>query len=237
MPMPYSHYVLAQRIAKEAKLPLRDQAEYLLGAFMPDIRYFTQQSRDKYHFSVDRLEAYRSQDVSAEFLLGYEVHLLIDEVWDYSEVKEAYQAAFPSAIRKRMSRGVQALAFELYCLEQPADIVALTPVENELTQSLDISVSDIAWAVSSMQRYLERRDLEAALEMAKETRLFPAERLQTVERVVKVMKNPLVRPFVYTIIKRASRQIFSDVVVHVVDRLEQDVSESQASRHKHVASG
>lgn len=234
--MPYSHYVLAQTIAKEAKLPVKDRAEYLLGAFMPDIRYFTQQPRDKYHFSVDRLEDYRSQDVSADYLLGYKVHLLIDEVWEYPAVKEAYREAFPVVLRKRLTRGLQALAFELYCLKQPADSVTLSPIENELTESLEIPVSDIERSAKSMQRYLERRDLEAALVMAKETKLFPEERLQTVERVVKVMKNPLVGPVVYTVIKRASRQTFSDVVTHVLERLRQEVNENPALRPEHVVS-
>ena len=50
---------------------------------MPDIRYFTRQPREKYHFPAERLEPYRHTDTSADYLLGYKVHLLIDEVWEY----------------------------------------------------------------------------------------------------------------------------------------------------------
>ena len=99
MPMPYSHYVLAQEVAKEGNLPIKNQAEYLVGAFMPDIRYFTQQPRETYHFPVERLEPYHHKDTSADYLLGYKVHLLIDEVWEYPELKETYKKAFPPLIK------------------------------------------------------------------------------------------------------------------------------------------
>ena len=235
MPMPYSHYVLAQTIVNQGSLPVKDQGEYLVGAFMPDIRYFTQQPREKYHFSIERLESYVQTATSADYLLGYEVHLLIDEVWEYPELKEAYKNAFPPVIRRRMTRGLQALAFELYCLKQPIDLVTLKPVENDLTKALEIPHSDIERAVTSMQRYLEQHDLAAALEMAKETKLFPEERLQTVEQVVKVMKSPFVRPVVYGIVGRASRQIFPKVVAHVIDRLEQDVNPQSLSAERERA--
>lgn len=235
MPMPYSHYALARTIAEQASLSITDQSAYLVGAFMPDIRYFTQQPRDKYHFPVERLEPYRQTDTSADYLLGYKVHLLIDEVWEYPELKKTYKEAFPSMVRQRMTRGLQALAFEMYCLKQSVDIVQLKPVENDLTRALEIPSSDIEWAVTSMQRYLEQHDLEAALEMAKETKLFPEERLQTVEQVVKVMKSPFVRPVVYGIVGRASRQIFPKVVAHVIDRLEQDVNPQSLSAERERA--
>ena len=226
MPMPYSHYVLAQKIAKEGDLPIGNQAEYLVGAFMPDIRYFTQQPRDKYHFPVERLESYRHKGTSADYLLGYKVHLLIDEVWEYPELKEAYKKAFPPIIRRRMTRGLQALAFEMYCLEQPVAIVKLKPIKNDLTEVLEIPNSDIKWAVDSMQRYLEQHDLEAALEMGKETRLFPEHRLKTVESIVSRMRNPVIRSLIDGVAVRASRPIFIQVVTTVVAELQAEVSTS-----------
>jgi hypothetical protein len=57
--------------------------------------------------------------------LGYKVRLLIDEVWEYPELKETYKQAFPSFIRSRMARGLQALAFEMYCLEQQIEPIKL----------------------------------------------------------------------------------------------------------------
>ena len=237
MPMPYSHYVLAQTIAKQGDLPVNDRVEYLVGAFMPDIRYFTQQPREKYHFPVEKLEPYVQTETSANYLLGYEVHLLIDEVWEYPELKKAYRDAFPPVIKRRMTRGLQALAFELYCLKQPVDIVALEPVENDLTRALDIPRSDVERAVTSMQRYLEQHDLAAALEMAKETKLFSEERLQTVERVVRAMENPLVRPIVYGVVTRASRNVFARVVTLVLNRLSNDKKSKYALKSEQATLG
>ena len=232
MPMPYSHYVLAQAIANEGNLPIKNRAEYLVGAFMPDIRYFTQQPREKYHFPVERLEPYFQTDTSADYLLGYKVHLLIDEVWEYPELKEAYKKAFPPLIRQRMTRGLQALAFELYCLKQPVDVVGLKPIQNDLTKALEISSLDIERAVASMRRYLEHHNLEAALTMAKETRLFPEHRLRTVEVVVFKMRNPVLRYLVDAIVTRASRPMFARVVTAVVDRLQVEAPRSTAPQRQ-----
>lgn len=220
MPMPYSHYVLAQHTAKKGELPIQDEAEYYLGAFMPDIRYFTKLPREKYHFPVSELKPYHHRDdVSKDFLLGYEVHLLIDEVWEYPELKASYKQAFPPLIRSRMTRGLQALAFEMYCLKQPVEVVALKLTENQLTRDLEIKSEDIAWSVESMQKYLEHHNLEAAYEMAEETDLFPESRLRTVKQVVDAMKNPLIRAFADSIVSRASKPMLLLVVNAVLERL------------------
>ncbi len=229
MPMPYSHFVLAQRVAEEGGFAIQDQAGYALGAFMPDIRYFTKLPREKYHFPASELEPYCNHDnVSKDFLLGYEVHLLIDEVWEDPDMKEAYYRAFPLFIRERITRGLQALAFEMYCLKEPVEVVELRPIENDLTRALEIKPSDIAWSVDSMQRYLKYHNLEAAYQMAEETKLFPENRLKTVKRVVDAMKNPVVRSLVGGVVTRASKPMLPRVVAAVMERLEQ---ESQVLGH------
>ena len=230
MPMPYSHYVLAQRIAEASNLPVEDESAYLVGAFMPDIRYFSGFPRERSHVPVSELESYHScEDVSLDFLLGYKVHLLIDEVWEEPELKEAYRHAFPPLIRKRMTRGLQALAFELYCLKQPVEVVKLEPLQNSLTKELGVEPSHTEAAVGAMGRYLEQHDLAAALAMAQEAKLFPEERLRTVEGVVRRMQNPLVRAIVNSVIASASRSIFPRVVTAVVERLQPEASSKALS--------
>jgi hypothetical protein len=221
MPMPYSHFVLAERIAREAALPLSDKAEYYVGAFYPDIRYFTKQPREKYHFTVDKLEPFESAgDVTRDFLLGYKVHLLIDEVWEYPELKETYKQAFPGFIRGRMTRGLQGLAFEMYCLEQSVEPINLKPVENSLTRSLGVQTSDITFAVNSMQKYIDQHSLESAYVMAEEAQLFPPERLKTVRQVLGLMKNPLTSAIAMGTVRGASKRIFPLVINKVKERLE-----------------
>jgi hypothetical protein len=221
MSMPYSHFVLAERIAKEAALPVSNKSEYYVGAFYPDIRYFTKQPREKYHFTVDKLEPFEnSNDVSKDFLLGYRVHLIIDEVWEYPELKEAYKQAFPSFIRGRMTRGLQGLAFEMYCLEQSVEPIKLKPIENSLTRSLGVQTSEITFAVNSMQKYIDQHSLESAYVMAEEAQLFPPERLKTVRQVLGLMKNPLTGAMAMGAVRGASKRIFPLVINKVKDRLE-----------------
>jgi hypothetical protein len=230
MPMPYAHFVLAERVAREASLPITDKAEYYVGAFYPDIRYFTKQPREKYHFDVEKLKPYElANDVSRDFLLGYKVHLLIDEVWEYPELKQMSSQAFPSLIRKRMTRGLQALAFEMYCLEQPVEPVKLKSVENSLTKDLGVQLSEITFAVNSMQKYIDAHSLESAYVMAEEAQLFPEARLKTVKSVLERMKNPLIRMIANSVVRKASSPMLPRVVKEVVGRLELPTSNSQVA--------
>lgn len=221
MPMPFAHFALAQQIAQEAKLSITNWPNYYVGAFMPDIRYFTKQPRDKYHFDIEKLEPYFDSPLDTnDFLLGYKVHLIIDEVWEYPELKVLYKNSFPRLIRNRMTRGLQALAFEMYCLKQAIEPISIRPVSNQLTKDLDISTETIAWSVKSMQRYIDEQTLEAAYEMAIETQLFPEQRLAIVGSVVRRMRNPFIRFFVEKIVARASTKIIKEVKAKVMERLE-----------------
>ncbi len=220
MPMPYSHVVLAERIARAANLSIIDKTEYYVGAFYPDIRYYTKQPREKYHFATSILEPYdNAKDVSKDFLLGYKVHLLIDEVWEYPEIKAAYKQAFPSFIRSRMTRGLQVLALEMYCHEQAIESIKLKPIENKLTRELGVTTSETQRAVTSMQRYLDNPSLRAAYVMSEEAQLLPSERLKTVGKVVSSMNKPVLGTLAKHSVREATRPIFSLMVKSVVEHL------------------
>jgi hypothetical protein len=220
MPMPYSHVVLAERIARAAKQSIRDEAQYYAGAFYPDIRYYTKQPREKYHFALSKLEAYEhTNEVSKDFLLGYKVHLLIDEVWEYPEIKADYKQAFPSLLRSRMTRGLQVLALEMYCHEQPIEPITLKLVENKLTRELGVTTPETQRAVTSMQRYLDNPSLRAAYRMSEEANLLPPERLRTVGRVVSIMNNPMTSALARRIVRRATGPTFSLIVEKIVEQL------------------
>jgi hypothetical protein len=228
MPMPYSHVVLAERIAKDAGLPVVNKAQYYAGAFYPDIRYFTKQSREKYHFPVEKLEPYeRDPETSKDFLLGYKVHLLIDEVWEYPELKAAYKQAFPKLIRSRMTRGLQVLALEMYCHEQPLAPIKLEPVENKATRDLEVKPSETEFAVHAMQRYISNPSLQAAYILSEEAQLLRPERLKTVGRIVSLMNNPLTNNLVRSIVRRATQLIFPLVIREVKERLKSTVSKAK----------
>lgn len=217
MPLPYAHFALAEAVKEQADLSVADEARYLLGAFLPDIRYFTGQPRDETHFPVAQLSQYAGTD--PDVLLGYRVHLLIDEVWEEPEVKSAYRRAFLPGLRARMTRGLEALAFELYCLGRPLPTVTLEPLVTPLTRKLGVSPAELERAVRSGNRYLERHDLAAALEMARETGLFPANRVTTLSRVTSVLRTPGLGFFLRLEVGRASRPTFRRVVGRVSERL------------------
>ncbi len=220
MPMPYSHYVVAQSVADHAALPIVHASDYYVGAFYPDIRYFTKLPRETYHFPSHKLEEVTAgTNTSPDFSLGYKVHLLVDEVWEEPEVAQTYKNAFPKPVRGRMTRGLQTLAFEMYCLRVPVRLVELHPVENDLIRSLGVERAHTDRAVASMQRYLRQHDLAAALEMAKETELFPEARLRTVEGVVSRLKNPLLRVPANAVVARAAKPTFERIVSAVAGRL------------------
>jgi hypothetical protein len=225
MPLPYAHFVLAQRIAEAAGLPVVDEGQYLLGAFLPDIRYFTGQNREHTHFPLQELDRYQAcSDVSVDFLRGYKVHLLIDEVWEEDEVKTAYRRAFLPPIRKRMTRGLEALVMELYCLKQPVPMVKLPVAENSVTRQLSLERSALEISVHSAKRYLERRDLAAALEMAREMKLFPSHRVRTLEQLLSVMRHPLLGRLVMAEVIRSTGPTFKRVIHRVRERLEGEAS-------------
>lgn len=218
MPLPYAHFVLATAVKERANLPVADEARYLLGAFLPDIRYFTGQPRGETHFPVAQLDRHAGTD--PDVLLGYRVHLLIDEVWEEPEVKCAYRRAFLPGLRARMTRGLEALAFELYCLGRPLPAVRLEPLATPLTRQLGVSPAALERAVRSGNRYLERHDLAAALEMARETGLFPAHRVATLSRVTAALRLPGLGFALRLEVARASRPTFKRVVRRVGERLD-----------------
>jgi hypothetical protein len=220
MPMPYSHLVLAEKIAKEASLSVVDKGEYYVGAFYPDIRYFTKQPREKYHFEVEKLESYeRDPNTSKDFLLGYKVHLLIDEVWEYPELKAAYKQAFPGLVRSRLTRGLQVLALEMYCLEQPLETVTLKIIENSLTKELGVKTSETEFAANAMQRYISNPSLHAYI-LSEEAQLLPPQRLKTLGRVVSLMNSPITNTLVKSIVSRATQNIIPLILSGVRKRLE-----------------
>jgi hypothetical protein len=219
VPMPYAHLALSQRCL--GSLDVDDLNDYYLGAFMPDIRYFTKQPRAMYHFSLEKAdELARDGAVSEAFVLGYKTHLLLDQFWGKSELKQQYQAAFPFFLRRRMSPRILEVALEIYCLNQDPIKVRLTAAENSMTQALGISGDILAYAVSLLQDYIDRRSLRAGLDIAESTGMYPPGRLTEMRRLSKVIEsNRVVRFAVYRIVNRSSRHTYTRLIDGVLAQL------------------
>jgi hypothetical protein len=219
MPMPYAHFVVAHQCLPRLAVP--DLIDFYLGAFMPDIRYFTGKQRAFYHFPAVTLnERIAGMHVPESFVLGYKIHLILDELWGSSALKKGYQQAFPRLIRKRLSPRILEVAFELFCLDQHPIDLHLEVRENDLTRSLEITRADLVQAVALLQQYLDQRSLRAAFLIAQSTSKYPPARLAELNRFSKIIEtHRLVRSITYSLIKRPSQQLYTRLGEDVLQRL------------------
>jgi hypothetical protein len=210
--MPYAHLALSRSCLDY--LDIRAQNDFYLGAFMPDIRYFTKQPRATYHFSLEKADEFAQvSGVSESFLLGYKTHLLLDQVWAKPELKHQYQGTFPFFLRRRMSPRLLEVALELHCLDQHPVALRLIVAENSMTQALGISGGVLVAAISSLQTYIDRRNLRAGLDIAESTGMYPPSRLTEMRRLSELIQSSrVVRFAVHTIVNRSSRWIYARLV-------------------------
>jgi hypothetical protein len=219
MPMPYSHLAVAHSCLPQ--LDTQDLTDFYLGAFMPDIRYFTAKPRALYHFPAATLdERIQTMDVPPSFALGYKIHLILDELWSTPGVKQDYQAAFLRPIRKRLTPRMLEVAFELFCLDQRPIAIHLEVRENDLTRSLDITAADLSQAVALLQQYLDRRSLREGFLIAQSTGKYPPARLAELNRFSEIIESHrLARSVVRSLIKRPSQQLHTRLVDGVFQRI------------------
>jgi hypothetical protein len=217
--MPYAHLALSQRCL--GPLDVHNLNDFYLGAFMPDIRYFTKQPRARYHFALERAdELARGGTVSESFVLGYKTHLLLDQLWGKAELKQQYRAAFPFFLRHRMSPRMLEVALEMYSLDQHPITIRLSAAENSMTQALGITSDVLAYAVSLLQDYIDRRSLRAGLDIAESTGMYPPSRLTEMRRLSKIIESSrTVRFVVQTIVNHSSRQTYTHLVEGVLAQI------------------
>ncbi|HEU4327422.1 MAG TPA: zinc dependent phospholipase C family protein [Roseiflexaceae bacterium] len=219
MPMPYAHLALANGCLDY--LQVSDRDDFYLGAISPDMRYFTKQPREKYHFPLAQLDNLVSQsDVSSSFELGYRVHLIIDELWYTEEMNNRYRSLFFFALRKRLSPKILESALEYFCLTQRPVSTHLKPRENGLTKKLGISSEDMNNAIISMQSYIDRRSLQIGLDIAQGIGLYSNERLDQMRALSSMVeKSRLRRLLVDLLVNPPSSNIYCYVVNQVRSRL------------------
>jgi len=219
MTMPYAHISLAHGCLDYLKVSDRDN--FYLGAISPDIRYFTKRPREQYHVSLERLDELVSQsDVSESFVLGYRVHLIIDELWYTEEMNNRYRNLFFSAIRKRLSPKLLESALEYFCLTQRPVSIRLKVQENGLMQRLDVTLDDMNKAVNSMQTYIDRRSLHIGLDIAQGTGLYSNDRLDQMRELSSMVENSRLRRLLIDfLVNPPSKQIYNYIIAQVRKRL------------------
>lgn len=212
MPMAYSHISVAQGCLRE--LSVDNIADYYLGSFLPDMRYFTGKPRELYHFPIGNLKGFLdSPNASRSFITGYCVHLATDEIWRGGGASKRYQDRFLAPIRKKLNHRSLEAAFEFYCLRsRPLDI-RLQPNENAITESLGLTIDDIRRAVAAMQNYIDQRKLGVGLEIAQSIGQFSEDRLAQMRYLAQKIETSWPRrTLIASIVANPSQKAYHELV-------------------------
>lgn len=175
---PYSHYLLA--VMLEPSLQPEHREQYYWGAVVPDIRYLAQVRRDHTHLGQDRLKELTGlYPHMRSFLLGYLVHILIDQI----DIPQTVGAAFPlnllqKVLRKSISRPQMTLLVEMYYLQSETSGEPLSGEYNEVLSGLGITPEQTRVFHQALQEYFEARTFEAAFSAFQKIGLIEDSRLE-----------------------------------------------------------
>lgn len=215
MSLPYTHLAIASALLPY--LSIKQPNDYFIGALIPDIRYFADVPRETTHFSADLIPDYADK-ASDSFLIGYMVHLLLDEVWPMLEAE--YREQFPSFVRNKLSGNRCQIAYEVYCLDQYALQLELRPIHNEMLDELGVSTENVQLAAKVMQEYLDTPSLATAFGIAKRAGVFPAHRLDDVSSIVhSIERYQILKWIVARLVRRPSSNLVPQLVEGIQTRI------------------
>ncbi len=216
---PYSHYVLAAKLAPV--LQPHDHEAYTWGSIIPDIRYLAGMRRDHTHLNQMRLRALASRYPHlASFLLGYQVHCLIDEI----DVSWVVGAAFPlnvirRALRKNFSQQQVTMMVEMYFLQNAVMDVAFSGGHNEVLNDLGITPDQAGTFFQAMQAYFRSHSLDAAISAFKEIGMIKNERLGKYRNAYETVKrSKLMNAILVMSVKNARLEAHANR--HVLSRIQ-----------------
>lgn len=220
MPMPYSHLALASYIARKSHINITD--EFYLGSVIPDVRYFTGEPRDTYHFSINHLNEISQQHPSSEsFVIGYGIHLIIDETWADKNIRSIYKKQFPRILQSRINIRIMEVLLELFCLQHRAVPEAnIIPSPNGITDALNLNPSgNLAKAASTLQEYVKSRSLQTAVSAAENSGKYTADRLKQIKIISKLTEISIIRILIHLITSSATTYMFQDMADRTALRL------------------
>jgi hypothetical protein len=160
---PYSHYVLAAKL--ESAIHPENRNEYFWGAVAPDIRYLANMRRDQTHVVQEQIkELMVSYPELRSFLMGYQIHLLCDQV----DITQIVNSAFPLNLlnqlrRKRFSSQQMIVLVEMFYLQTEIVGVALSGEHNDVFSNLGISAEQTHVFHQALQDYFDQRSAEGAI--------------------------------------------------------------------------
>lgn len=160
---PYSHFILAAQLAPH--LQPEPAADFYWGAIVPDIRYLANMRREQTHLNQERLRQLKqSYPQFHAFLLGYEVHCLIDRV----DLTQCIGHAFPLNLLQRMrgkpfSQEQLTILAEMTYLQKPANNPAYLWEHNPILDELGITPDQTALYAGALSGYIRSHSMDTAL--------------------------------------------------------------------------
>lgn len=223
MPLPYSHLALAK--ACLPRLKIQDEAAYYLGALAPDLRYQAGISRVSSHIKLDdflqQIQDY--PDVKPDFVSGYLVHLICDEMWYSPYLRNFYQAdlATVGLLKRRFTRTyLLDLCLELYCLREKASpLVVIEAQGNCFLEHIGISADCLHTALPIFLNYYQSKALLDLRDVFDTLPRFNL-RIMLIKQALYCFKTPHIERFILSQSQSASSRHFERLVHYVLLQLE-----------------
>jgi hypothetical protein len=215
---PYSHLFFAVKL--EYHFQPEISADYYCGSVIPDIRYLAKMRRDHTHLTQEYLRHLSEKYPHLNsFLLGYQVHCLIDEI----DVSKLVSAAFPlnllrHVIRKNFSQQQMTMLVEMYYLQFAIPSRELACDHNGILADLGITPEQTRGFCEAIQEYADSRSLDMAIPIFQKIGMFESARLEKYMNIFQTMKNKnLMKAVLMSSVRNA--RIDQQVINHVMSRI------------------
>jgi hypothetical protein len=189
---PYSHYALAVKL--EQSIRPENLKEYYWGAVAADIRYLANMRRAQTHVKTDRInELVVCYPPLRSFLLGYRVHLLIDEC-DQDMILQMVSASFPLNLlkifrRKSITPEQMIMFVEMYFLQSGTVGEGISGEHNEVLADFGITPEQVSLYQQSLQDYFRNRSFEAALTAFQKIGMIQNSRIEKYRTAFRAMQK------------------------------------------------
>lgn len=207
---PYSHYLIAERL--ESALRPAQPGAYYLGAIIPDIRYMVGIPRQQTHLSQVRIREFGARYPALDsFLLGYQVHCLLDEI----DLARVVGAAFPLGLvsrvsGKKFSQQQLTVLAELHFIQHAGLGWKIQEAHNEVLSDLGILPGQTATYLSAMKEYLPAPSFETAISCFQKIGFIESSRFEKYFQAYQSLeRNPLLKAILLWSVRHAKVDEFS----------------------------
>ncbi len=202
---PYSHYLIASQL--EPFVKPGQPGEYYFGAVIPDVRHLAGLRRNQTHLSREKIRDCQSEypDLKS-FLLGYQVHCLIDEI----DVAKVVSTAFPfnmlkAVRRKNFSQQQITMLIELFFAQSTRVEPRLAGSHNAMLSNLGITADQTEKFAGAIQAYIVAPSFQTALSAFQKYWYIENSRVDRYMQIFRTIeKNRIIKSLLFMGIKNAN---------------------------------